>query len=130
MTGITGGAGIRIAVYSLVIVIRARVGMANRATENRIVARCCMTFGALVPFAFVLPAVNREIHIIVIKSCGCPGRFRVAILASCRETHGSVIRAVRLIVICLVATDTSVWRIAVIAVCMAGITGKRFVCAV
>ena len=42
------------------------VFMTVNTTEGRVVARCRVTFGTLVPFALMFPAVNREIEVVVI----------------------------------------------------------------
>lgn len=44
-----------------------------------------MAVGTVVPFALVLAAVNREVHVVVVESRGYPGRFGVAIFAGGRE---------------------------------------------
>ena len=74
----------------------------------------------MIPFAFVRPAVNREIHIVVVKVCRGPGRFTVAILAGCRKSRRSVVWIVCLIIFRLVAAVTGVGRVVVIAVMTGG----------
>ena len=56
--------------YSLVILIYSVLiimFVANDTTKRLVIARCCVAFGALVPFIVVLSAVNWEVHGVMIK---------------------------------------------------------------
>ena len=57
---------------------------------------------------------------IVIKNSRLPGVFAVAAFAGSREACRSVVRIVRAVVIRLVTAHAGIWRVAVIAVRMAG----------
>ena len=78
-----------------------------------------MAFGAVVPFSSVFPAVNGEIHYIVVKVCRNPCRFRVAALAVGWELSGAVAGVRRLVVIIGMAAKAGVRRVGVISI-MAG----------
>ena len=96
--------------------------MTNRTTEHCEISGVGMAIAALVPFPFVFPAVNREIHAVVIKGSWRPGGFTMTIVASGRESGRCVIWALGLIIIGLMAAGTILWRRrAVISVQMAGI---------
>ena len=84
-----------------------------------------MAVDTLIPFVFVRPAINREIHAIVVKVRGRPGRFTVAILTAGRKSCRSMIRVIGLVIIRLVTAVTGIRNIAVVAVNMTGITIKR-----
>ena len=49
-----------------------------------------MAFRALVPFVTVFATVDREVHIVVIKSSRCPGGVGVAVFATRRELRGGM----------------------------------------
>ena len=81
MAGVTGRAIVLITGYALVVLCkrgRIIVFVANNTAERLVIARCGVAFGALVPLVFVLPAVNGEIHIVVVKSRRLPSRFIMA----------------------------------------------------
>ena len=84
-----------------------------------------MTVDALIPCVFVRPAVNREIHVIVVKVCRLPGRFIVAILAGGWKSRRCMVRIICLIVFCLVTAVAGIRRIVVIAVDVAGTAIER-----
>lgn len=58
-----------------------------------------MAFRALVPFVAVFAAVDREVHVVMIKSSRCPGRFGMAIFATRRELSGGMARVIGVVVI-------------------------------
>ncbi len=75
-----------------------------------------MTLAAKCPFAIVFATVNREVHAIVVKSGGCPGGFRMAILTGSRKTGRSVVRVIGVVVIIFMTAKTSVRRVVIITI--------------
>ncbi len=59
--------------------------VAIQAIEHGIIIRRGMAFIAVVPLTLMLPAVNREIHIVVVKSGRLPSILVVASSAVRRE---------------------------------------------
>jgi hypothetical protein len=92
------------------------VFVAINAAKRCKVAGYRMAFDALVPFALVFSAVNREVLVIMVPGGRYPCRFRVAILTSCGELCRSMVGIVGVIVIALVAAKASIGSIVVIAV--------------
>lgn len=102
------------------MIIRLRICMTNRTTEKGVIARCCMAIGTLIPFVFMLAAIDREILPVVVEISRIPRCFAVTILASRRETRRGVFGIGGLVIIADVASCTSVRGVVVIAV-VAGI---------
>ena len=78
MTGVTSIALIYISRNPIVLIQQVRGGVmfvAINAAEGCKVARTGMAFRTIVPFSLVFPAVNGEVHSIMIKSRRYPGRF-------------------------------------------------------
>ena len=96
------------------------IGVTNDTIEYGEIARCSMAIHALIPFIFMLSAVNREILLIVIPGRRLPGSGRVAIRASRWKLCRRVVWIVRSIVISLVTADTSFRRVVVISVVTGG----------
>lgn len=86
------------------------------AAHLGIVGRIAVTVCALVPFAFVLAAVNGEMFAIVVKGGGHPGRLTVAGGAIVGKLGCPVIRIPGLVIICLMTADTGVGRIVVVLI--------------
>lgn len=77
MTGQTKCTVIRISSYSLVLVIRFRVGVASDAGENRKIIGVGVTIHALIPNPLVISAINWEILCIMIEIGRDPSVFSV-----------------------------------------------------
>ena len=104
------------------IVVGFGIGMATQAIEDGKIGRIGVALGTLIPFVFVLAAVNREIHAVVIKIGRHPGGFIVTILASRRETRYRVVGIVGLGIIRLVATIAGIRDRIVVVIDVAGVT--------
>ena len=81
--------------------------------ENRIVACTGVAFGAGIPLVFMLAAIDRKIHGIVIPCRRYPCIFVVALFAIGGELGADVIRIGSTVIIFLVATHTGIGSIAV-----------------
>lgn len=119
MTGITGITIVLIARYSLVILVYSVLiimFMANNTTKRLVVARRRVAFGALIPLVFVFPAVNREVHIVVIKSGGFPSRFIMAHQAVRGKLSRLVIGVGGGIKVLCMAAHTGIGRVIIVPV--------------
>lgn len=94
VAGKAGRAVVHISVDTTMIIIRFGVFMTRYAGKLRIIRRICVAIGALVPFSFVCPAVDREICCIVLHVCRRhPVRIsRVALYTVLGEVGNCMIR--------------------------------------
>ncbi len=102
MTTIASGADILIPVNALVVLgefCRVIMLVTLDTTEECKIARHCVTFDALIPFAIMITAVNWEVLLVVIPGRRIPGVCVMAILARRRKLSGYVIRVVGRVVI-------------------------------
>lgn len=97
------------------LIIRLWIRVTNRAAKGSKITLCCMAVLALIPFVFMLAAVDRKIHSIVVKCRRCPGRLAVAIFTRRRETRGNVFGIGRLVEIADMTTRASIRGVVVIA---------------
>ena len=75
-----------------------------------------MAFNALIPFAVVFAAVDREILVIMVESCRHPAIYTMAGHTVGRKSCRNVVRVVSRVVIAQVAAYASAWRVGIIAV--------------
>lgn len=106
---------ILVVIFQLILVI-----MAIQAIVDRKIASGGVAFAALVPLVVVLPAVDREVHIVMVKIRRFPGILRMARRTVRREARRLVIRIVRPGVLRLVTAVASGRRIVVIPVVTGG----------
>ena len=99
--------------------------VAINTTKRRKITSAGMALRTIIPFSFVFPAVNWEIHAIVIEGGWGPGRFSMAALAIRRELRRCMVRVRRLVVITGMAAKAGIRRIVIIPV-VAGITIIRY----
>lgn len=102
------------------LVGRFSLGVTGDAGEDGIVGRVGVAVGAGVPFTLVLPRINREILVVVVKGRRCPGILGMAHFAIRRELCGCMWRIVGLVIIRLVTAITGVGCIIIIAVVTIG----------
>lgn len=70
MAGKACGVFIDVSVYACMLRICFGGGMADDATEDAVIVRVGMTICTLVPYAFVVTTINREIVVVVIFIAG------------------------------------------------------------
>lgn len=116
VTGQTGIILIKVADHALVFFIGFRIHVAIDASHLCIIGWIAVTIDTLVPFSFMLAAVDREIPAIVIKSGGHPGGLTVTGSTILRKLRGAVIRILALVVIRLMAADAGIGRIVVVLI--------------
>lgn len=83
MTIETGGAGVRVAILTFMIIVNLGlvvVFMTINAGENGVVAAVRMTLRTRIPFVPVITAVDRKIHSIMVECSGCPSCLRMTLL--------------------------------------------------
>lgn len=88
MAGQTSRTRIRVTWNTGMVIIRARISMAIRTDEDRVISRGRMAVRALIPFLPVLATINGEILRVVVEVCRLPGCFGVAFIASSWEPDG------------------------------------------
>lgn len=94
--------------------------VANGTTEYGVIPRRGMAVGALVPFPLVFSAVDRKIHLVVIKGSRRPGRFAVAAGAVGRKLCGFMVGIGGLVIVGNMAAGAGIWRVGVITVVAGG----------
>lgn len=107
---------VRIPTYAVVFVVGFRIGMAGDTSKFSVIRRVGMAIHTLIPFSFVLTAINWEILCVVVKRRRHPGIFSVAIRAIGRKLGGRVVGASRCVVVSRVAAKAGIRRIGIIAV--------------
>ena len=125
MAGKTCAALINVSVYIFVVIgqfCRIIVFVAVNTTECTKVARRQMAVGTTVPLAIMLTTVNGEVHAVMVECRWRPGIHRMAGLTVGREACTEVIGIVGAVVILLVAAETGIGCIAVIAPYVTGRT--------
>lgn len=123
MAGKTCTALINVSVYVFVVIgqfCRIIVFVAVNTTECTKVARRQMAVGATVPLAIMLTTVNGEVHAVMIKCRWRPGIHRMTGLTVRREACAEVIGIIGAVVFLLVAAETGIGCIVVIAPYMTG----------
>lgn len=121
MAGKTGRAVVRISVDTTMLIIRFGVFMTCYAGKLRIIRWICMAIETLIPFAFVLATVYREIRCIVLRVCRRhPVRVgRVALYAVLGKVGNCMIRIDSRFVIRFMAGNTGCRGTRIISVGMA-----------
>ena len=119
---------VRKPVYTIVLVVGFRVGMAIYTGIFCIIGRIGMTIHTLRPFHFVFSTINREILRIMVEGGRHPGRLCMARCTIGWEIGRGMVWIVRLVIIRSVASDTGAGRVVVIPVVASGtIVGNRSV---
>ena len=98
-------------------------------TEHREIVRCGMALHAVVPCAFMRPAVDREILLVVVPGRRIPGICCMAVLTGRRKLCCTVVRVIGPIIIGSMASETSCRRVVVIAVGVAFVATGACMCA-
>ena len=104
------------------VIVGPGVGVATKAIEDGKIGRIGMAFGTLIPLVFVVAAIDREIHSIMVKTGRNPDRLVVAILTSGREPCRGMVRVIGLGIFRLVTTVAGCRHIVVIVVDVTGVT--------
>jgi hypothetical protein len=116
MTWITSRAVVLITRHFTVVVVSIRVCMAIEAIKYCIVIRVRMTLRALIPLAFMLSTINREVHPVVIECGWDPFALSMTRNAVCRKLSWLMIWIRGGVIIRLMTSKTCVWSIVIIPV--------------
>ena len=120
VTGQAESIRIHITADAYVRIIGFRIQVTYHAAELGEITRCRMAIYTCGPFPLVLPAVDREILPVMVKSRWDPCVLCMAISTLDGELVAAVIRINRAVVIFNMAPGTGVWRIVVVAVMTLG----------
>ena len=88
--------------------------MAINTTKHSKIPGSSMAIIAIIPFSVMCAAVDREIHIVVIKRGWCPCVLAMTGFAGERESRTLVVRVVGAVVILRMTSITGIWCIVVI----------------
>ncbi len=83
------------------------VFVAFHTTEQGVIPGCRVAFPAIVPFIAVIATVNGKIHVVMVEIRRCPSCFCMAISTRRRKLRRTVVGAVGVVVVRLMASDTS-----------------------
>ena len=113
------------------LLICFRIGMTVCTGYLCIVGRITVTIGTLVPFTFVIPAVDRKILGIVIEVSRRPGCLTMATVAVCRKLCSNVIGVGCVVIIICMTTCAGVGGVIIVTVVTLGaIIGDTGMCTV
>ena len=68
----------------ITLILVMRIGMANDTIKHRKIARCGMTIHTLIPFIFMLAAIDWKILLIMVKTGRLPSRLRMTFFTGSR----------------------------------------------
>ncbi len=76
--------GMAVVAAGITLILVMRIGMANDTIKHRKIARCGVTIHTLIPFIFMLAAINWKILLVMVKAGWLPGGFRMTLFTGGR----------------------------------------------